>query len=562
VRGFDSGIINSTNVSIETNFDVFIHEQILELSISGFTSILNELYTEQILTIQWFYKNSNDQSYTELLLDVDYDPLNTFNIVLNTTYDVGDYIFQLKFRINENQILTSYFTKTITITSIEQNISIYTDKDIYELDETVTITLNDTSYNGYNKQLYFLESDDGITFNNPQTYGNIFTTNETTFSFTTSFHNYYKFYLLITDTNNNNINYQSNISNKIGIVQQIFLGLWSAETNFVSGDWVSSTTSSDGPKFDNPIDIVITPDSSTLYVSDSDNNKIKKIRTSDGFTSLFISTENVSNFNKPKTIAINSDGSKLYVLHGTNYNMKILQITLNTDPIIYIDTPISNQGIYNYGILYGMCVDNDDRYLYITCRYFNRIIKIELNNANPFTFHLVAGYSGDTANGSSGDNVNRMNNPTNIIFNRRNTSIGSKDYLIFVDGDNKKIRQVDLSNNIDNNITDLLTSTNDDGTINKIFEITKDTENSFYYSDESFTPIRTAPTDRIKKYSINEPNTEIISIETGFNINTDPAIPYENTFVFTNPSGIVVNKEKTFLYLVDRGKHCIISSKL
>ncbi|MFA6272436.1 MAG: hypothetical protein WC693_05045 [Patescibacteria group bacterium] len=103
--------------------------------------------------------------------------------------------------------------------------------------------------------------------------------------------------------------------------------------------------------FNNPSGIVISPDNAYLYVTDTGNNRIRKVRISDGQTSLVAGSGvegyadgvgSEAKFNKPFGITIDSEGEFLYIA-DTN-NQRIRKIAIATGAV----TTLAGSGTAGY----------------------------------------------------------------------------------------------------------------------------------------------------------------------------------------------------------------------
>ena len=90
--------------------------------------------------------------------------------------------------------------------------------------------------------------------------------------------------------------------------------------------------------FRSPTGIVISPDNQYLYVSDTGNNRIRKIRISDGQTWLIAGSGTAgykngsganAQFNRPFGLAIDASGSNLYVADSYNHVIRKIQLSTN-----------------------------------------------------------------------------------------------------------------------------------------------------------------------------------------------------------------------------------------
>lgn len=89
-------------------------------------------------------------------------------------------------------------------------------------------------------------------------------------------------------------------------------------------------------RFNNPSGIVISPDDKYLYVTDTANNRIRKVRISDGQTWLVAGSgvsgfadgsKTVAKFNRPFGITIDSTGQYLYVADSNNHRIRRVEIS-------------------------------------------------------------------------------------------------------------------------------------------------------------------------------------------------------------------------------------------
>lgn len=81
--------------------------------------------------------------------------------------------------------------------------------------------------------------------------------------------------------------------------------------------------------FQNPAGIVISPDNNYLYVTDTGNNKIRKVKISDGQSSLI-----ASSFDKPYGITIDAVGQNLYIADTNNHQIKKINLDNNSVSVV------------------------------------------------------------------------------------------------------------------------------------------------------------------------------------------------------------------------------------
>lgn len=97
--------------------------------------------------------------------------------------------------------------------------------------------------------------------------------------------------------------------------------------------------SRDTAKFDSPSDLAISPDNQYLYVTDTSNNRIRKVRISDGQTQLVAGsgtagfaggfsdgTGSAATFNRPYGLTIDGSGKILYVADTNNHRVRKIVI--------------------------------------------------------------------------------------------------------------------------------------------------------------------------------------------------------------------------------------------
>lgn len=91
--------------------------------------------------------------------------------------------------------------------------------------------------------------------------------------------------------------------------------------------------------FRNPMGLVLDPGENFLYVTDTGNNRIRKVRIYDGQTYAVAGTGEAgfadgtassAKFNKPSTLAIDSTGKTLYVADTSNQRIRKIDLTTNT----------------------------------------------------------------------------------------------------------------------------------------------------------------------------------------------------------------------------------------
>jgi len=217
----------------------------------------------------------------------------------------------------------------------------------------------------------------------------------------------------------------------------------STTTELISGTGLTNMTGSqtngylEGTKntaqFNQPIGIALSADENYLYVTDTANNKIRKIRISDGQTWLV-----ASGFNKPYGLAIDSSGENLYVADTNNHQIKKIDLSDNSVSIVagsgsngYLDA-VGTSAYFSYPSFIDMGQDGN---LYVSEVGSNRIRIID-----PVTksVRLVAG-SGEKGYLNGSKTVTKFNNPAGMVADTANNK------LYLADEWNDVIRRIDIS---------------------------------------------------------------------------------------------------------------------
>lgn len=230
--------------------------------------------------------------------------------------------------------------------------------------------------------------------------------------------------------------------------------------------------SRDRALFGRPYDLVVSPNGQFLYVAD--NNKIRKVRLSDGQTSHVIgsSVDNYREgtdfgtlpmrFSTAQGITVNSTGTRLYV--ADRWNNRIRGVNLTADPVNsylisgagLINTNGSQDNGYRDGVRCskdvqhtgqagcayfrnptGIAISPDDTFLYVADTGNNRIRKVRISDGETF---LVAG-SGEAGFADGTGSSAKFNRPFGISLDSRGKT------LYVADSANQRIRAIDLTTN-------------------------------------------------------------------------------------------------------------------
>lgn len=202
--------------------------------------------------------------------------------------------------------------------------------------------------------------------------------------------------------------------------------------------------------FNNPAGIVISPDNAYLYVTDTKNQRIRKVRISDGQTSLIAGsgsagfkdgTGTAAKFRTPYGITIDSSGDYLYVADRDNHRIRIINTTSGAVTTLagngtagYRDA-IGTDAVFSYPEYIKMGADGN---LYVTEVGSHRIRVV-----NPITgdTRLVAG-SGERGFKNGAKEEAEFNNLEGIAPDTAN------DKVYVIDSWNDLIRQVNITGEI------------------------------------------------------------------------------------------------------------------
>lgn len=225
-------------------------------------------------------------------------------------------------------------------------------------------------------------------------------------------------------------------------------------SSWISGTGSVNTTGSgngyreggaDVAKFDNPRGIALSNDGNYLYVSDTSNRRIRKVRISDGYTWHIAGSGDegfkdgggsVARFNRPFDIAIDENDHYLYL--ADSYNHRIRKIDVTTGNV----TTLAGAGRSGYRDGNGIhsvfsvpeYVEYVDGYLYVSEAGGQKIRRINVSTADVTT---VASTGGGRGYHNGNKDQAEFNNPKGMEV------IGNTMYV--ADTWNDVIRTVSLS---------------------------------------------------------------------------------------------------------------------
>jgi len=201
----------------------------------------------------------------------------------------------------------------------------------------------------------------------------------------------------------------------------------------------------DNARFNIPADLVISPDDQYLYVTDTGNEKIRKVRISDGQTWLVAGSEEgyadgigaSAKFNDPYGLDIDTAGQYLYVADLNNH--RIRKIKISTGEVTTIVGSGKNgylDGVGTRAVLsYPIYVEYNSNKIFFTEAGSHRVRLVELSSS---VTKLVAG-SGERGFKNGTRTSTKFNNAKGLV-------IDSPTNILYVaDSWNDMIRKIDVS---------------------------------------------------------------------------------------------------------------------
>lgn len=199
--------------------------------------------------------------------------------------------------------------------------------------------------------------------------------------------------------------------------------------------------------FNGPSGIVIDPTDTYLYVTDTGNNRIRKVRISDGQTWLVAGSGeagyadgigSAAKFNRPFGITIDSTGKYLYVADSNNNRIRKITIaTGEVSTLVGFGAAGYREGI---GTSAFLCLPEYIKWGSDGMLYFSEVGSQHIRQINPATklTKLIAG-SGERGFKNGSRTTAEFNNPKGLIADITNNA------LYVVDTWNDLIRKVDIT---------------------------------------------------------------------------------------------------------------------
>ncbi len=203
-----------------------------------------------------------------------------------------------------------------------------------------------------------------------------------------------------------------------------------ADTQGFSGDGGAATSA----QLSGPVGVVI-DSSGNLYISDYNNNRIRKVDTSGNISSTVAGT-----LNRPIGVAIDSGGN-LYIADYNNHRIRKVDISGNISTVAGTTRGFSGDGgaatSAQLNSPQSVEIDSSGN-LYIADSSNHRIRKVDINgNISTVAGTSTSGFSGDGGAATSA----QLNFPQGV-------EIDSSGNLYIADYNNHRIRKVDISGNI------------------------------------------------------------------------------------------------------------------
>ncbi|MBU1177963.1 VCBS repeat-containing protein [Patescibacteria group bacterium] len=203
----------------------------------------------------------------------------------------------------------------------------------------------------------------------------------------------------------------------------------------------------DAARFNNPTGIAISPDNTYLYVADTANNRVRKVRISDGQTSLLAGSGvaghadgvgSAAKFNSPFGVTLDSAGQYLYVADRENHRLRRIDVSTSEVATVagngnngYRDA-IGTTAVLSYPEYVKIGVDGN--------LYFSEVGS-QLVKFMDISSRSVRTVSGNLSRGFyNGDRTSsRFNNPKGLLPDTANSK------LYVADNWNDVIRQVSIT---------------------------------------------------------------------------------------------------------------------
>jgi hypothetical protein len=329
-----------------------------------------------------------------------------------------------------------------------------------------------------------------------------------------------------------------------GSIQGIELSLSTAVTTLAGSSQGSTDGTGTSARFDSPRGI--TTDGTNLYVSDTGNNRIRKIvidngtvTTLAGSSSGFLdnATGTSARFNNP--VGITTDGTNLYVSEYSNHRIRKIVISTGVVTTLagsswgYTDaTGTSASSSFNNP--HGITTDGTN--LYVADYLNHRIRKIVIDNG---TVTTLAGQSDNGSTDATGTSAS-FNRPGGIIL------VGSNLYVTDVHG--HKIRKIIISTGVVTTFAGSTSFGSADGTGTSA----RFKHPTFITSDGTNLYVTDGGNHTIRKIVIS---TGVVSTLAGSAGSSGSADGTGTSARFSSPHEIT--SDGTNLYVADRNNHKI-----
>ncbi|MDZ7798613.1 MAG: hypothetical protein U5L76_03260 [Patescibacteria group bacterium] len=302
-----------------------------------------------------------------------------------------------------------------------------------------------------------------------------------------------------------------------------------------------------------PYDMVKSPDGNYIYLAE--NNKIRKINLSTGYTSFVIGnsvdsynneegTGSAARFSNISGITINSSGDTLYVADRWNNRIRGVNIANQSSFLVSGsgDTNVTGSGNgYQEGtknttlfdIPANLVISPDDQYLYVSDTGNNRIRKVRISDGQTW---LIAG-SGEAGFADGMGAAAKFNHPYGIDID------SSGQYLYVADRDNHRIRRVKIS-------TGKVTTVAGDGRNGYLDGLASRAVFSYpvyvkYYANKVF--VSESGSHRVR---LVELNSDIVKLVAGSGTRGFHNSSRTDT-KFNNLMGMVIDNDTKYLYVCD-----------
>lgn len=247
--------------------------------------------------------------------------------------------------------------------------------------------------------------------------------------------------------------------------------------------------------FNSPLGVAVDPTNTYIYVSDNNNDLVRRVTISTGETTTLAGSTTNPIFSNLLGIVVDPSNTYVYVSNIDNNN--IIRITIASGATkIFAGDPKGTYGSYDgtgpTALFYdprGLAIDTSNTYMYVADTDNNLIRRITISTGAVTTIAGDPSTNNGSTNGNSGT-TSSFNAPGDVIIDPTNT------YLYVADIDNNLIRRVTIATGATTTLVGNLAAGNSNGTgssvsLNSATNVGIDASGNLYVSDLNNNLIRT-----------------------------------------------------------------------